>query len=226
MHGVSRHIGDAFIAGTGLTHLSVYEQRPAPDGLSCGCAHVHALTDEAYYVIAGTGAIELNDMERGFRSVPLARGDFVQFPPGTLHRSVSSGGLEVLALMGHAGLAERGDARIYFGAAVDADPAAYERLKALPRHGGLDGALQRRDASVNAYLGLLQLWQHDRPAYFAELSRFVELHRRDVAQRLGGLDAGTAAAALPACGAVRHDSLDTTYGMCGLLRQFHAAERV
>ena len=84
-----RHTGP-FIAGIGLTHLSVYEQRPAPDGLSSGCAHVHALTDEAYYVVAGEGAIELHDAERGFRSVPLARGDFVQFPPGTLHRSVST----------------------------------------------------------------------------------------------------------------------------------------
>ena len=49
-----RHTGP-FIAGIGLTHLSVYEQSPAPDGLSSGCAHVHALTDEAYYVVAGEG---------------------------------------------------------------------------------------------------------------------------------------------------------------------------
>lgn len=226
MNPSSQHRTGPFIAGVGLTHLSVYEQRPAPDGLSSGCAHVHALTDEAYYVVGGEGAIELHDAEHGFRSVPLARGDFVQFPPGTLHRSVSTGGLQVLALMGNAGLAERGDARLYFGAAVDADAAEYERLKALPRQGGLEGALQRRDASVHAYMGLMQLWRDDRLAYFAELTRFVELHRREATGRLGLVRADAGAAALPASGRVRHDGLDTTYGMCGVLRQFHAAETV
>lgn len=226
MDGVSRHIGGGFIAGIGLTHLSVYEQRPAPDGLSCGCAHVHALTDEAYYVIGGSGAVELHDLQQGYRRVPLAHGDYVQFPPGTLHRSVSTGALEVLALMGRAGLAERGDARIYFGNAVDADPAAYERLRALPRHGGLEGALERRDASVNAYLGLLRLWQHDRPAYFAELSRFIGLHQADMAARLGPGRHDAADATLQGSGSVRHTQLATSYGMCGVLRQFHAADAV
>ena len=224
MNEASHRLGEAFIAGIGLTHLSVYEQRPAPDGLFCGCAHVHALTDEAYYVIAGTGAIELNDLQHGYRRVPLARGDFVQFPPGTLHRSISTGGLQVLALMGNAGLAERGDARLYFGAPVDADAAAYERLKALPRHGGLEGSLERRDASVRAYLPLLGLWQDDRPAYFAELARFIELHRADMASRFATSPVG--AAALDASGVVHHDGLATTYGMCGVLRQFHAPEGV
>jgi len=222
-----QHPTGPFIAGVGLTHLSVYEQRPAPDGLHSGCAHVHALTDEAYYVVAGEGAIELHDAERGFRSVPLARGDFVQFPPGTLHRSVSTHGLEVLALMGNAGLAERGDARLYFGAAVDADPAEYERLKALPRQGGLAGALERRDASVHAYLRLLQLWRDDRPAYYAELARFVDLHRRDIAARRDEfMLAGSASTPLPASAAVRHGQLDSSFGMCGVLRQFHAADPV
>jgi mannose-6-phosphate isomerase-like protein (cupin superfamily) len=216
-----------FIAGVGLTHLSVYEQRPAPDGLSSGCAHVHALTDEAYYVVAGEGAIELHDAERGFRSVPLAIGDFVQFPPRTLHRSVSTRGLQVLALMGNAGLAERGDARLYFGAMVDADPVEYARLKALPRNGGLEGALERRDASVRAYLGLLQLWRDDRPGYFAELSRFVDLHRRDIEARRDEFALSTSQAPpLAASAAVRHDRLDTSFGMCGVLRQFHAADTV
>jgi len=223
----SQHRTGPFIAGVGLTHLSVYEQRPAPDGLSSGCAHVHALTDEAYYVVAGEGAIELHDAEQGFRSVPLARGDFVQFPPGTLHRSVSTRSLEVLALMGNAGLAERGDARLYFGAQVDADPAEYQRLKALPQQGGLDGALERRDASVRAYLQLLQLWRDDRAAYFAELSRFVELHRRDIAARRDEFapSSGTPTP-LGASAAVRHGQLQSSFGMCGVLRQFHAADPV
>jgi mannose-6-phosphate isomerase-like protein (cupin superfamily) len=225
-----------FVGGIGLTHLQVYEQRPAPDGVMSGCAHVHAITDEAYYVVSGTGAVELHDLEEGFRSVPLARGSYVQFPPGTLHRSVSTGGLEVLALMSNAGLAERGDARIYFGREVDEDPAEFERLVALPRGRGLEGALERRDASVRAYLRLLDLWRTDRAAYRAELARFVELHRASVVARraefeqivregpgrwlrvtFDRLDARIAGES----GRAHQDEAETKLGMCGTLRQFH-----
>jgi mannose-6-phosphate isomerase-like protein (cupin superfamily) len=149
---------NGLIAGIGLTHLTVYNQSPAPDGCHSGCAHVHAVTDEAYFVLAGTGAIELHDLERGFRSVPLAPGSYVQFAPGTLHRAVNNGGLVVLAIMGNAGLAERGDARIWFGADADADPELYQQLCTLPARKGLEGALERRDRSVSAYMQLLRLW--------------------------------------------------------------------
>lgn len=223
------------LGGIGLTRLQVYDQRPAPDGSHSGCAHVHAFTDEAYYVVVGRGAIELHDETRGFRRVALAPGDFVQFAPGTLHRSVSEGGLDILALMSNSGLAERGDARIYFGPAVDADPAAFERLRSLPKTQGLEGALLRRDASARAYMELMRLWHDDRAAYGAELHRFVELHRREASarrpqyetvvddgparwlrrslERLGG------ATPAPAASGVLHDQNPQTLGMCGLLRQ-------
>ncbi len=170
-------MNNEILAGIGLTRLTVYHQRPAPDGILSGCAHVHACTDEGYYAVSGSGAIELNDMTQGFRSVPLNPGDYVQFPPDTLHRSVSHGDLVVLVLMGNAGLAEHGDARMYFGADVDADPAAYARLAALARERGLEGALERRDASVRAYMTLMNLWRDRKPAYFAELARFIDLHK-------------------------------------------------
>jgi mannose-6-phosphate isomerase-like protein (cupin superfamily) len=224
------------LAGIGLTRLHVYDQRPAPDGTMSGCAHVHAFTDEAYYVLAGSGAVELHDAERGFRRVPLQAGDFVQFGPGTLHRSVSDGSLDVLALMSNSGLAERGDARIYFGAAIDADPAEFERLRALPRTHGLEGALQRRDASTQAYTALIMLWQQDRTAYFAELQRFVGLHRTLAAERQqqyeSVIDGGPGhwlrrslerlheppPASANAVGAPLAGTPETL-GMCGLLRQ-------
>jgi mannose-6-phosphate isomerase-like protein (cupin superfamily) len=225
-----------FLGGIGLTHLQVYEQRPAPDGVMSGCAHVHAITDEAYYVIAGAGAIELNDLEHGFRTIPLAKGSYVQFPPDTLHRSISTGGLEVLALMSNAGLAERGDARIYFGRAVDENAAEFARLVALPGTAGIDGALARRDASVRAYRELIELWTTDQAAYRAELSRFIALHRAAVKEkralfeeivrngpehwlratydrldtRIDGLS-----------GLTSEREIETRLGMCGVLKPFH-----
>jgi mannose-6-phosphate isomerase-like protein (cupin superfamily) len=166
-----------------MTRLRVYEERPAPDGALSGCAHVHALTDEAYYVVAGSGALELSDPGRGFRTVPLSPGAYVHFAAGTLHRVVSHGGLDVLVVMGNAGLAERGDARIYFGEEVDADPDAFARLVALPGEKGLEGALQRRDRSVEAYTRLLALWESDRAAWEADVRRFVSLHAEAMAGR-------------------------------------------
>jgi mannose-6-phosphate isomerase-like protein (cupin superfamily) len=225
------------IAGIGATHLTVYDQRPGPDGVQSGCAHVHAVTDEAYFVISGTGAIELHDVEHGFRNVPLGPGSFVQFAPGTLHRSVCHDRLVVLAIMGNAGLAERGDARIWFGPEADADPELYQRLWRLPAEKGLDGALERRDRSIAAYQGLMRLWEGDRAAYAQELRRFTDLHARNMAPlrerfqsvvadgpaawlaaaraRIDGLPAGPGAADATRIGP---EPGAPKLGMCGLLR--------
>jgi mannose-6-phosphate isomerase-like protein (cupin superfamily) len=162
------------VGGIGLTELAVYEDRPGPDGRCGGCAHMHALTDEAYYVLEGTGFVDLHDLKDGFRRVALRPGMYIQFPPLTLHRIVSDDGLRVLALMGNAGLAERGDARIYFGPDVDADPARYQQLAKLPPGSGVEGALARRDASISAYQQLLSWWEHDRREWEEALRAFTE----------------------------------------------------
>jgi len=228
---------DSLIAGIGLTHLRVYDQRPGPDGMQSGCPHVHGITEEAYFGIAGEGCLELHDLAEGFRSLPISKGTYVQFPPDTLHRSVSYDGLEVMAIMGGGGLAERGDARIYFGATVDEDPEEYERLRALV-NSGLPGALERRDASVLAYMTLLDLWYREPDAYRDELRRFMGVHRQRLAEsrdvlrgistgtslhrarqalyRVDSLPGGDRDAAIPV---ISRNFGDTRLGMCGLLRQ-------
>ncbi len=227
---------DPLISGIGLTRLTVYDQRPAPDGLQSGSPHVHAVTDEGYYVMSGHGRVELHDVEHGFRTVEMSPGTYLQFPPGVLHRLVNTDHLVILVVMGNAGLAERGDARIYFGRAVDEDPAEFARLAGLPKEKGLEGALERRDASIRAYQGLVELWDKDRDAYRAELERFFGVHmeaaaslRKEFSEAVeGGPGAWNALllerlAALPAglagAGPVIHaPSGATTLGMCGILR--------
>jgi mannose-6-phosphate isomerase-like protein (cupin superfamily) len=225
------------IGGIGITHLTVYDQRPAPDGRQSGCAHVHAVTDEAYFVLSGTGALELHDLQHGFRSIPLAPGSFVQFAPGTVHRAVNVGGLTVLTIMGNAGLAERGDARIWFGLEADGDPDLYRSLWELPAKKGLEGALERRDRSVAAYMRLLELWERDRDAYLAELDRFVKVHARTMeplrerfqdvvahgpAQWLKSslvrIDGLPSLATAPEATMVAAEGGEAKLGMCGLLR--------
>ena len=226
------------IGGIGLTHLTVYEQRKAPDGLNSGSPHVHGITDEAYYILSGSGRVELHDLQHGFRTVELRPGDYLQFPPCTLHRIISTDKLVILAVMGNAGLAEKGDARIYFGKAVDDDPAEYARLAGLAKAKGLEGALDRRDAAVKAYLGLMDLWKTDKPAYFAELRRFIGVHLNGLAKlepsfaeavQNGPLHWGQLTeqrlASLPQADEklepMSHDlQSDFAYGMCGVLRPF------
>lgn len=234
--GVAAGEDRGLIGGVGLTHLTVYEQRKAPDGVNSGSPHVHAITDEAYYVISGTGRAELHDLQNGFRTVQLNPGQYLQFPPNTLHRIVSTGALTILAVMGNAGLAERGDARIYFGKAVDDDPNEYARLWGLAKEKGLDGALDRRDAAVRAYVKLLKLWESDKPAYLSDLRRFFEAHARAMrevrAKLSNAIDSGPLA-----WGSISRQRLErlpegdaspepafhdpggaVAYGMCGVLR--------
>lgn len=237
--------GAEFVGGVGLTHLRVYDARPAPDGRMCGCAHIHGITDEGYYVIGGSGTLELHDADKGFRAVPLVKGRYVQFSPGTLHRTLSEGSLEVLVIMGNAGLAERGDARIYFGRAVDEDRGEYARLVGLPEERGLEGALERRDASIAAYSELLRLWERDRRAYGKELERFLDVHRRELAgnaESLGeAVDSGPGhwshialrriealeIESEPArSGATDQQRGGPKFGMCGILHQIRGLDPV
>jgi len=235
---------DDLISGIGLTQLTVYDQRPAPDGLMSGSPHVHAVTDEGYYVMSGKGRVELHDLENGFRTVDLSPGRYLQFPPGTLHRLVNTDHLVILVVMGNAGLAERGDARIYFGQAVDDDPAEFDRLVGLAKAKGLEGALDRRDAAIRAYMGLVELWTKDRPSYYTELARFIGVHMKAAAReaatfaraaeagpmawgqrfrkRIENLPRGSAEA-----GPILHvPPAGTTLGMCGVLRPVTGFEPV
>jgi hypothetical protein len=215
----------------------VYAQRPAPDGLFSGCPHVHAVTDEGYFVLQGSGAVEFHDLKNGYRRLPLEPGQYVHFSPLVMHRLISDGQLVILGMMGNAGLAEAGEARIYFGRDVDEDPAKFAELVALPKELGLEGALQRRDAAVRAYQGFMQLWQRDRDGYFAELKRFVDLHCREMAKlsdtfshrvESGPLAWAEATMArirsLPArpqvapVVAVNRRGAESAFGMCGVLR--------
>lgn len=181
MTEATRH--PSLIGGIGLTEVHVYNQRPAPDGLFSGCPHVHAVTDEGYFVLSGQGWVEFHDRDHGYRRLDLAPGDYVHFPPLVMHRLVSTDALVILGIMGNGGLAERGEARIYFGPEVDASPTRFAELVNLPRIHGLEGALDRRDAAVRAYQGLLALWERDQPAYFAELERYFACHCAAIATK-------------------------------------------
>lgn len=139
--------------GVGLSRLRVYPWATA-DGLHGGSPHLHLTCTEAYYVVGGSGELHTLTAAEGLRRTPLAPGDTVWFTPGTIHRAVDTGGLDVLVVMQNDGLPEAGDAVMTFPPEHLADPAAYAAAASLG-----DGtpaertarARTRRDLAVSGF---------------------------------------------------------------------------
>ena len=139
-----------FPGGTSLSHLDIYDDA-APDGVCGGSPHMHLVSTEAYLVVAGEGALQTIDAD-GFRQTPLSAGTVVWFTPGTIHRAVNHGGLQVLVLMSNAGLPEAGDAVMTFPAGIVADPGAYAAAASLgDEQGRAARAARRRDLAVSGF---------------------------------------------------------------------------
>ncbi|WP_372967763.1 cupin domain-containing protein [Microbacterium sp.] len=143
----------SFPGGTSLSHLDVYADAAA-DGVCGGSPHMHLVSTEAYVVIAGRGALQSIDAD-GFRETPLAPGAVVWFTPGTIHRAVNHGDLQVVVLMSDAGLPEAGDAVMTFPADIVADAAAYAAAASLgDSDGRAERASRRRDLAVAGFEAL------------------------------------------------------------------------
>ncbi|MFI7610555.1 cupin domain-containing protein [Nonomuraea terrae] len=145
-----------FPGGTSVSRLSVYALGACADGLEGGTPHVHTASTEAYVVVGGRGALRTLDLN-GPRETELRAGSTVWFTPGTIHRAVNHGGLEVVVVMSNAGLPEAGDAVMTFPPEIVADPERYAEAAALP-----DGppevveaaVVRRRELAVEGFLRL------------------------------------------------------------------------
>lgn len=142
-----------FPGGTSVTRLSVYSGA-CSDGLEGGTPHLHTASTEAYVVIGGIGALQTLD-GHGFRETSLGAGSTVWFTPGTIHRAINRGGLEVVVVMQNAGLPEAGDAVMTFPPEIVADAARYREAATLPGGEGAEAAVERRrDLAVEGFLRL------------------------------------------------------------------------
>jgi mannose-6-phosphate isomerase-like protein (cupin superfamily) len=143
--------------GVGLTRLRVYESK-APDGLHGGSPHVHLSCTEAYFVVAGTGAVQTLS-RGGFAEIPLAPGSLLWFTPGVVHRLVNRGRLEIVIVMQVATLPEAGDCLLSFPDDVLADEASYRAAAAHDPRGSVgapdeEAARRRRDLAVTGFNAL------------------------------------------------------------------------
>lgn len=146
-----------FPGGVAVSHLRVYESTSV-DGLAGGTPHCHTACTEAYAVVGGRGRVITLGGD-GLRETALEAGSFAWFTPGTIHRLVNDGDLEILVLMANAGLPEAGDMVITFPDEVLADPQRYREAATLPADAATtaaddDAVRARKDLAVEG-LGAL-----------------------------------------------------------------------
>lgn len=162
----------ALPGGVSLSHLRVYSTG-GPDGLRGGSPHLHFACSEAYFVIAGEGAVQ-SLCHSGFREVPLKPGCVVWFTPGLVHRLINHDGhLEIYVVMENAGLPEHGDSLLTFPAQYLKDERTYLEVASLDPSGAVyadseEAARRRRDLAVEGFLALRQAFENDGPTALAE----------------------------------------------------------
>jgi len=145
---------DPLPGAVGVSKLCVYDT-VTPDGLPGGTPHLHLCCTEAYVVISGTGKVQTLSGQDGFAEHDLLPGTVLWFTPGTIHRLVNHGGLEIVVLMSNTGLPEAGDAVLTFPLDIVRDQHKYAEVAALP-NGGAPGtdittAYRRRDVAVQGF---------------------------------------------------------------------------
>jgi mannose-6-phosphate isomerase-like protein (cupin superfamily) len=235
----------ALPGGIAISRLTVYDVE-APDGLVGGTPHVHLACSEGYYVIAGSGTVQtLNP--KGFTETPLRAGTVVWFDPGTIHRLVNGGGLEILTLMSNSGLPESGDAVLTLPPEHLADRESYLKATTLTGEGEArtPSAMARRDLALEGFAVLREAYATDGPdaldPFYEAAIRIVQPQLADWrrrweegARRL----ADETGAALDALEAGKAHHLQTAelhelpaptengrHGMCGRLDVYDLAER-
>jgi hypothetical protein len=227
----------ALPGGLGLSKLTVYDV-PGPDGLAGGSPHVHLACSEGYYVVAGAGLVQTLN-HQGYSETPLHPGAVVWFGPGTIHRLVNHGGLEILALMSNSGLPEAGDAVMTLPPEHLTDRDTYLKATTLTGTGDArtSSALARRDLALQGYAVLRDRFATEGPSalddFYAAAVRIVRPQLADWRRRwergarrladetgaaLDALEAGTAPHLRTA---ELHDLPAPTefgrHGMCGRL---------
>jgi mannose-6-phosphate isomerase-like protein (cupin superfamily) len=207
--------------GIGMSRLRVYPWQTADD-LHGGSPHLHLTCTECYAVLGGRGELHTLTGD-GLRRVPLAAGDVVWFTPGTIHRAVNLGGLQVQVIMENDGLPEAGDAVLTFPPEHLRDPQAYAAVAGLGD--GSPAARQeraraRRDLAIS---GFERLVDDVVDGTGEALQEFYRSAAALVAGRLDTWEAAWRAKALAAAEATGAQIAALRRGDVGHLRQAKAA---
>jgi mannose-6-phosphate isomerase-like protein (cupin superfamily) len=153
-----------------ITRLRVYDTI-TPDGQRGGTPHFHFVCTEMYFVLAGSGMVELIDAS-GFSVVELHTHSALVFSPGTLHRLINpNSDMEILVIMQNNGLPERGDNVVCFPDDIMADDA---RFAGAMQAQTLADAYRRRDLGVRGFQAIKTAFEQDTAQGQAALARLYE----------------------------------------------------
>ncbi|MFS8199634.1 cupin domain-containing protein [Streptomyces sp. CWNU-52B] len=163
-----------FPAAVGVSRLTVYDW-PTVEGLpGGGTPHLHLTCSEGYVVTAGRGAVQTLTAS-GCQETALEPGTVAWFTPGTIHRLINDGGLEITVVMQNSGLPEAGDAVLTLppDRLVDADTYA-EAIRIpsdVPEAEQVRIARARRDLATRRFLELREAFEAGDPEPLAAFRR-------------------------------------------------------
>ena len=161
------------------TRLKVYDTA-GPDGQLGGTPHLHLCCTEMYFVIGGSGYVEVID-ETGFSIVELPLHAAYIFSPGTIHRLINPHkDLELFIMMQNSGLPERGDNIVTFR---DEIMQSQEKFAAAMKVQSLEDGYRRRDQGVEGFLELKKAFKQGDNEGRAALHKFYDLGAKRSANR-------------------------------------------
>ncbi len=160
-----------FPAGTGVSHLAVYDWS-SPDGLRGGSAHVHLACTEGYIVVGGRGRLQTLGRD-GYAETPLTPLTVAWFSPGVVHRLVNEKDLQIVVVMQNSGLPEAGDCVLTFPPNRLDDPESYRREMSLADGERVyassgEAAEHRKNLAVEGFLALRERFETDGPSALEE----------------------------------------------------------
>ncbi len=190
-----------------ITRLKVYDT-VGPDGQRGGTPHLHLMCSEMYFVLAGSGAVEMIDGS-GFSRVALEPYAALVFSPGTIHRLINpDGDLLILVLMANAGLPERGDNVVCFPEEFLSDDVQFNAAMKISTP---EDAYRRKDRGVEGFLALKTAFEQSAEAGRAALRRVYE----QAAARTEGKRAEWAEVVINGAQAQAEQSLDHLHDLAG-----------
>ncbi|MFJ4716815.1 cupin domain-containing protein [Streptomyces sp. NPDC088785] len=158
---------DGFPGAVGVSRLRVYDW-PTVEGLpGGGTPHLHLACSEGYVVTGGRGRVQTLTPS-GYGETPLEAGTVAWFTPGTVHRLVNDGELEITVVMQNGGLPEAGDAVLTLPQDLLGDPGTYADAVRIPDD--VPEAAQeavaraRRDLATRRFLELRAATEQGDPA--------------------------------------------------------------
>jgi hypothetical protein len=163
-----------FPAAVGVSRLRVYDWPTVDDRPGGGTPHLHLTCSEGYVVTAGSGAVQTLTTSE-FRQTRLEPGVVAWFTPGTIHRLINDGDLEITVVMQNSGLPEAGDAVLTLPPDRLTDPDTYAAAVRVPTEepqaAQEEFVRARRDLATRRFLVLREALAAGDPEPLAEFQR-------------------------------------------------------